>query len=347
MQQAFLKAIEDHNITALKDLLRREPTWALSNRITVAAAQGGFKKGLMALTYAGANLNGLYRGYRPLHALIQEKPHASRASSHKRMVCLRWMLNNGADPEQLGAWPAARAILIAAFVGEPSYVDTLLAAGAKVDGFVHAALGNVAGVKKAMAAEPGFANSRDHEMLTPLQCAANSRMGAKDLLKIATMLVDAGADVNASTKGWSHDLHTAYFAVNSGNRDIFAMLLGRGMNATAALTPTAWKDYEDWCELAISHGARINEALDDGKPLLNQMIRWGRVKAAMWLLAKGADANIADERGWTAVHQATSRGNLQMLQAVMDAGGDAKREDKDGVRPYLLAKRKELRDLLA
>lgn len=39
------------------------------------------------------------------------------------------MLSHGADPEQLGAWPASRAILTAAFAGELAYVKALRQAG--------------------------------------------------------------------------------------------------------------------------------------------------------------------------------------------------------------------------
>jgi ankyrin repeat protein len=62
------------------------------------------------------------------------------------------------------------------------------------------------------------------------------------------------------------------------------------------------------------------------------------------LLAKGASPNVPDERGWTAVHQAVSRGNVKMLQDLLAAGGDASRTDNEGLTPrdYAFPKRKLL-----
>jgi hypothetical protein len=70
-------------------------------------------------------------------------------------------------------------------------------------------------------------------------------------------------------------LRAVYFAVNSGQAETFALLLERGADATAALTPAAWKPEPVFVGIALRHGARVNEADDDGRPLLNNLIRWG------------------------------------------------------------------------
>jgi hypothetical protein len=41
------------------------------------------------------------------------------------------MLEHGPDPEQLGAWPAARTIVIAGFVGVAEYVRILRTHGVR------------------------------------------------------------------------------------------------------------------------------------------------------------------------------------------------------------------------
>jgi ankyrin repeat protein len=82
----------------------------------------------------------------------------------------------------------------------------------------------------------------------------------------------------------------------------------------------------------------VNRARDGDKPLLNQMIRWGQFPPMYWLIAKVASPNEPDERGWTAEHQAASRGNERMLQAVLDAGGDRDRKSKEGHMPLDIAK---------
>jgi ankyrin repeat protein len=66
--------------------------------------------------------------------------------------------------------------------------------------------------------------------------------------------------------------------------------------------------------------------------LLNDVIRWGQIPQTTWLLEREASPHVPDERGWTAVHQAASRGNVRMLRAVLDAA-DPKRRDREGRVP--------------
>src|SRR5262249_36016077 len=123
--------------------------------------------------------------------------------------------------------------------------------------------------------------------------------------------------------------------------------LDHGADATEALTPALWNGTEALADMALAHGALPDGAVADSQPLLNNLIRWGAFRQAVWLLKHGASPNIADERGWTAVHQAASRGNERMLQALLEAGGDITRRDKEGCAPRDRATRDKLLALLA
>jgi ankyrin repeat protein len=67
--------------------------------------------------------------------------------------------------------------------------------------------------------------------------------------------------------------------------------------------------------------------------LLNDLIRWGQIPQMTWMLEHKANPNVPDDRGWTAVHQAASRGNARILNAVLAAGGDPTRRDNEGRTP--------------
>ncbi len=313
-------------------------------RAVVEAAQRADRRALERLVQSGADLDASWRGYRALHALIQEDPHAEGASApEERLPCLVWLLEHGADPELAGAWPPARALLVAAFSGEARYVEALREHGARVDVFARAALGDLAGVQRELAKDPSLATARDGGALTALQCAAASRLGrhdaklAKNLLAIATLLLDAGADPNARTKSWSHEVDTAYFACNANNPALLELLLARGADATAALPSAAWRKTMELAEICLAHGARIDDARAEGRALVNELVRWGQVTPALWLLEKGASPNLPDERGWTALHQAASRGNERMMKALLAAGGDRTRKDANGHTPLAIA----------
>jgi ankyrin repeat protein len=295
----------------------------------VGAAQHADIARLQSLLAQGADVNAVWRGYRGLHALIQEKPQGDGAE------CLRWLLAQGADPELPGAWPPARAILVAAFSGVPAYVEALRESGAVVDAFVAAALGGDAGVAAALAHNPAFATARDPHGLTALHCCCATRMG--EFTAIAQRLLDAGAEVTARAKSWNHEVDAAHFAASAKHPRIFELLLERGTDPTEALTHATWHGTLEMAGIALRHGGAPDRAVSNGRPLLNDLVRWGQFTPALWLLEQGASPNVADNEGWTAVHQAASRGNERMLRALLEDGGDRTRRDRHGMTPHDIA----------
>ena len=229
-----------------------------------------------------------------------------------------------------------------------SFVDLLIRHGFRIDAFVSAALGDAAAVKRAMGRDASVATARDQHGLTLLQCAAASRMGRRDkklrarLLSIAQMALDAGADPHAATKSWSHDVDAVHLAASSNQLAVFSLLLDRGGDATRGLTNALWNGGDEsasLAEIALEHGAQINMAEAEHRPLLNGLIRWGQFGPARWLLAHGADPNRAQgmdgstSAGWTALHQAASRGNAKMVEDLMTAGADMTCKDAAGRTP--------------
>ncbi len=341
----LLERLRARDLAGVRAILKKEPAAARAQRPVGMAGGMAWRQALELLLKHGADLNASWRGYRPMHALIQEAPHAHHGRpAPERVACLRWLLQNGADPELEAAWPPSRALLIAAFTGIPLYIDVLRDGGAKVDGFVHAALGDVKRVRKLVESDPEFVQARTRQRgTTALHCCAASRLREgktpQNLLAIARLLLDAGADPNALCDGWSRELDPAYFAAGSGQKETFDLLLERGADADRALVHAVWQeDPAEFGAIALRRGANVNRARDGDKPLLNQMVRWGQFPAMYWLIAQGASPNEPDDRGWTAVHQAASRGNERMLQAVLDAGGDRHRKTKEGHTPLDIAR---------
>lgn len=334
----------------------KSPRVAKTAKLVVDAAVNADLDALKALYKSGADLNAQYRGYRALHALIQTTPHPEAAApSPNQLRVFSWLLAHGADPELPGAWPPARAILVAAFTGAREYVDLLIRHGFRIDPFVSAALGDAAAVKRAMGRDASIATARDQHGLTLLQCAAASCMGRHDkktrgrLLSIAGMALDAGADPQAATRSWTHDVDAVYFAASSRQVPMFGLLLDRGGDATRALTNALWNGGDDapaLADIALDHGADVNKAEADKRPLLNCLIRWGQFGPTRWLLAHGADPNRSQgmdgspTAGWTSLHQAASRGNVKMVEDLIGAGADIHRKDAAGRTPADVARMK-------
>jgi len=157
-------------------------------------------------------------------------------------------------------------------------------------------------------------------------------------VEAARLLLDAGAQVNAKTRSWAHHVDAPYFAAGANNRAMFELLLERGADPTEALSHAVWGKHFELAEMALARGGDADRATANGKPLLNDLIRWGQIPQTTWLLEHGASPNIPDGDGWTAVHQAASRGNARMLRAVLDAGGDVTSRDQRHSTPLDVAR---------
>ncbi len=341
MPNTVVAALRTKQISAVRAAATANSADARHPSAIVEAAGLGWLPAVEMLAGCGADLNAVWRNYRPLHTLIQSDPHgpASRcAPSAERLACLDWLLDRGADPELPAAWPSARAIVIAAFWGRPEYVERLQRAGARIDIFASAALGDAEAVQRALADNPSAALDRDHGILTALHCAAGSRTDAPGCLAAARLLLDAGADSNALARSWGHQVDAAYFAAGAGSADLFELLLARGADPHSALSHAVWGGHFGLAERALAHGGQPDRATANGKPLLNDLIRWGRFPHTFWLLDRGASPDIRDSDGSTAAHQAASRGNLRLLEAVVRAGADLALRDRAGCTPLDVAR---------
>jgi len=341
--QPLLRAVQSRTLAQLRAALAKHEG-EIPARVMVAAGQLAWQEGLAALVKAGGDLNAPYRNYRPLHALIQEDPHRAGTLTPARAACLEWMLGHGADPELPGAWPSSRALVIAAFQGEWPYVDALKDAGAKINIFSAAALGDGTKVASLLGRSPSLATAHDvGGGVTALHCCAGSRLGrarprtAAGLLACARRLINAGAGTNARAKSWKHEVSPAYFAIRSGQIDILTLLLDHGASADEALPTAAWDGRWDIVDLLRERGASL-DVPDGDRPLLNNLVRWGQFQQARQLLERGADPNRPDGQGSTAMHQAASRGNVKMWEALVAAGGDETRRDTEGRTPRDVAR---------
>src|SRR4051794_39081961 len=103
----LIAALRTRDLKAVRAAIAADPKAARGARAIVEAGRLAFQPALALLVKAGADLNATFRNYRPLHALLQEDPHAA------------------AGKQSLGAWPSARGIVVAGFVGVPEYVQVL------------------------------------------------------------------------------------------------------------------------------------------------------------------------------------------------------------------------------
>lgn len=348
-----VEAIRTGDLTPLRERIRNEPDLARVPRLIVEAARKANDAAVALLLEQGADPNAIDRGYRPLHALVQERRKDQLRAGEARTDVLERLLTAGADPRLPGAYPPAGALLIAAFDGGADLAHRLVRAVGTLDPFSLAALLDRESVLQALARDTRLALDRNATGLTLLQCCVASRLGRGDAgmarvqLQLAGELLAAGADPNARAQGWTEEVDTVFFPIAAHDVPLTTLLLDRGADPTRALPWTLWNGTHELAELALSRGARIDDARHAGRPLLNALVNTGRVNDALWLLERGASADVPGAEGWTALHHAASRGNRRVVEALLAAGADARRTDFQGHTPCDVARKRGRAEIAA
>jgi len=171
-------------------------------------------------------------------------------------------------------------------------------------------------------------------------------------LEVIQQLLARGADVNAQT-----DEGTALMmAVQRGHANIIKLLLDAHAEVNAkdrlgnsALIKSAGRSIPEMnpppgqplpppaseiMGLLLEHGANANLAGQDGRTALMEANTAAKVKL---LLAHGAQLNTKDEQGETALIHAVDRGDVEVVEALVQAGADAGVRDEKGVTALMLA----------
>ncbi|MFN0245801.1 MAG: ankyrin repeat domain-containing protein [Kofleriaceae bacterium] len=260
------------------------------------------QKGLArALIDAGADVNATdEKGRAALHWLAEELAEADLAK-----LCIE----KGAKVDQLDTEKYTQVSPLHRAVKRPKldFAQALLEGGANVD-------------------------VRDYEGHTPLMllCKSESGVMSKTEMENAKWLVARGADVNAANDDGETPL---MFAAGSG-REMTEFLLGKHAKVTSnkwQMTPLYYclstndKDKALW-DLLISAGCDVNHDGERGTPLREAQTCWNPTAVA-YLLAKGADPNVKDERGETPLESAIQLKQdkiIKLLESAANAGAPVK-----------------------
>lgn len=154
--------------------------------------------------------------------------------------------------------------------------------------------------------------------------------------RILRMLLDAGGDVRESDLG----LTALIYAISSRRHRNVEVLVqyGSDVNCPGWLgTPlimalTCNPDPED-CAFLLAHGANPNVQSQLGETPLVQAAHVGTLKTVQLLLRAGADVNIRDADGKTALMMATENcmdSETEIVTLLLKAGADPTLVDKSG-----------------
>ena len=174
------------------------------------------------------------------------------------------------------------------------------------------------------------------EKTSPLHLAAE-----KGLKEMASLLLDKGADIDASHWGET-PLHRA---ASCGHTNIVDLLLKKGADINAQtlrdlqspLHFAVEHDHTEIVELLLDSGADVNaQALYEGRPL-HQAAARGHIKIASLLLDKGACVNGPDIYNNVPLFFAVTNREIEMVRFLFDRGADASPQNLDYETPLLWA----------
>jgi ankyrin repeat protein len=145
-----------------------------------------------------------------------------------------------------------------------------------------------------------------------------------------------------------------FWAIRERRSNVVALLLELGADVsvkdTTGETPLheAANSDANTARKLLERGADVNAASKDGTTPLIAAVKVGNNEVAeLLLIVEGVKPNLADEEGWTALHYAAQRGDLDCVRSLIEKKVDVNARSKEGETPLKLASAKGHSDVEA
>ena len=147
-------------------------------------------------------------------------------------------------------------------------------------------------------------------------------------LRVARLLLEHGADVNARTKFGLTPLRL--LSEKNGNLEVAQLLLEHGADLNSrsrsgcdSVYMAIERGYLDLLQLLFKHGADPTAQDVDGKALLHVASQHGNLKVVQGLLDLGVDTNLRNNQE-TPLQVAQQKGNEQVAQLMLQHDAKSK-----------------------
>ena len=190
--------------------------------------------------------------------------------------------------------------------------------------------------ERLITKNPDQVNARGGRILAPLPAALY-----KKHFRLANLLHKHGADVDFRGQGECAPMHTAS---SDGSIDVVRWLLDHGADANARST-YGWTPLHlaanythiECVKMLLGRNANINvQEIGGQTPLFwtTEEIGKNTLDTARRLLELGADPNICSKSHSTPLHEASSRGSLEVVRLLLSYGAKVDAKNDKGSTPF-------------
>jgi uncharacterized protein len=173
----------------------------------------------------------------------------------------------------------------------------------------------------------------------------NKKLNPADSIKLATLLLDRGLGIDAPAftedDGRWHATPLWYAIGRGHNLKLAEFLLKRGCNPNHCLWAGVFANDLDALRLVVKYGADVDPQHEGNTPFI-EAVKWSRFAAAAVLLELGANPDVQDNKGMTALHymlgKNSDKPHFRMLMAH-GVRGDIKNKKGETAKEIMSRKR--------
>lgn len=198
--------------------------------------------------------------------------------------------------------------------------------------------------KRIVKAKPDLLRVWDSRRrnLLHLACSVDCEdLGQKEsaAVRVVAFLLDAGLDIEELGGAGPDSMPPIWFAVCRGrNRALVKYMIDRGAKPTGLYAAGWWEDI-DILKLLVRSGADMEEVV--GTTPFLACWGWKKFKAARALAELGANVNVQDEKGRTALHLGVEKEfDPALLKWLVKQGASPDIADREGTTARQKAARK-------
>lgn len=255
------------------------------------------------------------------------------AAHHGRLDVVRFLVANGADINQWGCHftpllVCLSPLAIARLKKRVDVADYLEAVGAKADPYSATYLGHAETLRKSLDIDAALLN----RTITNTDCAHPVSLLhygiAGRQVELVLELLDRGANPQP------HCESLLKFAIWRSQPQVLEALLLAGCTFSSKSVPHVGIRNEELNGVLDRFGVKVNvDASDHGWPPLvyeSRGDRGGNLDRITALLEQGADVNITNYKGQTALHCAAKAGFVDVVALLIKNGAEIERKDDSG-----------------